>query len=177
MKKISFLMLIGLIGIFTSGCSSISENSYNISQLHNRMVNVENAIASQNILIEENKTEIDRLFERDDEISRSVFSLSKRSSTSPKYAKPSRTTRSVAPRIVKASTSSSGDSILSDKLTVDISISDVQIGLKNAGFYMGKIDGKPGPMTKEGVKKFQKANGLGVDGVIGNQTWSKLKDY
>jgi N-acetylmuramoyl-L-alanine amidase len=36
-------------------------------------------------------------------------------------------------------------------------------------------DGIFGPITEEAVKEFQKANGLTVDGVVGDKTWAKLK--
>lgn len=60
-----------------------------------------------------------------------------------------------------------------DKLT----IRQIQKALKNAGYYKGAADGKMGPQTKEAVKKFQKANGLRVDGIVGKQTTRKLKGY
>ncbi len=37
-----------------------------------------------------------------------------------------------------------------------------------------QADGIFGPLTEEAVKEFQKANGLSVDGIVGNKTWSKL---
>ncbi len=53
----------------------------------------------------------------------------------------------------------------------------IQTALKNAGFYSGPVDGKIGQMTKTAVKEFQKANGLKEDGVVGQQTWSKLSEH
>lgn len=38
------------------------------------------------------------------------------------------------------------------------------------------VDGDFGPATKGAVEKFQRNNNLSVDGVIGNNTWSKLHD-
>ncbi len=35
-------------------------------------------------------------------------------------------------------------------------------------------DGIFGPLTEEVVKEFQKANGLKVDGIVGDATWSKI---
>ncbi len=54
---------------------------------------------------------------------------------------------------------------------------DIQTALKNAGYYTGALDGKIGPMTKNAVKEFQKANNLAVDGRVGPKTWEVLKAY
>ena len=54
---------------------------------------------------------------------------------------------------------------------------EVQQALKNAGFYQGTVDGRSGPMTKDAVKEFQRVHGLTDDGVVGRQTWQKLKAY
>ena len=51
---------------------------------------------------------------------------------------------------------------------------EIQIALKNAGFYQGVIDGQIGQKTKEAIRKFQEANGLTGDGVIGSRTWEIL---
>ena len=54
---------------------------------------------------------------------------------------------------------------------------EIQQALKNAGFYQGPTDGKMGPMTRDAVKEFQRVHGLTDDGVVGRQTWAKLKAY
>jgi len=53
----------------------------------------------------------------------------------------------------------------------------IQIGLRKAGFYKGRIDGKIGPQTKEAIKAFQKAEGLKIDGAVGTKTWATLNKY
>jgi peptidoglycan hydrolase-like protein with peptidoglycan-binding domain len=54
---------------------------------------------------------------------------------------------------------------------------EIQTALKNAGFYKGKIDGQIGSQTKEAIKKFQAANNLNSDGVMGSRTWALLLKY
>ena len=54
---------------------------------------------------------------------------------------------------------------------------DIQLALKNAGFYNGPIDGKVGKNTKKAIKEFQKANGLKANGVVGKETKEKLAGY
>lgn len=50
----------------------------------------------------------------------------------------------------------------------------LQVALKARGLYAGPIDGIAGPMTRRGVRVFQKRNGLVVDGVAGPRTRAKL---
>lgn len=53
----------------------------------------------------------------------------------------------------------------------------VQIALKSAGFYKGKIDGEIGPGTRRAIKSFQTANHLAPDGLVGPNTWERLKKH
>ena len=46
--------------------------------------------------------------------------------------------------------------------------------LLTAHGYSLAIDGVFGPLTKGAVEAFQAAHGLGVDGIVGNQTWPQL---
>jgi len=168
MKKV--LLLISICGLLflSSGCVSVKQNTYDINQLKSQMANVESVLARQNLLIQQNKTEVDTLYTRNDEIS---IALGNQKTAS--FARPSRTTtQSIG---FQAAVPSSD--ILSDKLVPQPSINQVQISLRNAGFYIGKIDGKVGPMTKDAVVAFQKANGLTSDGIVGKRTWEKLKEY
>ena len=50
----------------------------------------------------------------------------------------------------------------------------IQKRLKTKGFYNSAIDGDFGNKTLEAVKKFQKAEGLDVDGILGKTTWNAL---
>jgi peptidoglycan hydrolase-like protein with peptidoglycan-binding domain len=50
----------------------------------------------------------------------------------------------------------------------------LQERLRVAGFYYGNSTGIYGPITEEAVKRFQRAYGLDVDGIVGTQTLTKL---
>lgn len=62
-------------------------------------------------------------------------------------------------------------------LRVDVHPDQVQLALKNAGYYNGPVDGKIGEKTKRAIAEFQKANNLHADGVVGRKTWNVLKTY
>ncbi|MDD5496482.1 MAG: peptidoglycan-binding domain-containing protein [Candidatus Omnitrophica bacterium] len=57
------------------------------------------------------------------------------------------------------------------------SVKQIQLCLKNAGFYGGTIDGIKGKKTRKAIREFQKANGLAPDGVVGKKTWAALSKY
>jgi len=53
-------------------------------------------------------------------------------------------------------------------------IKALQERLRVAGFYYGNSTGIFGPITEDAVKRFQRAYGLGVDGIVGAETLTKL---
>jgi len=63
------------------------------------------------------------------------------------------------------------------KIEHPITTKNIQMALQKANFYNGSIDGVMGPKTQEAIKKFQKANGLKPDGVVGKRTWRILSRY
>lgn len=67
--------------------------------------------------------------------------------------------------------------IIEKTIITDPSKKDIQIALKNAGFYSGSVDGKIGPQTREAIMEFQKQNGLKVDGKVGKNTWEILGEF
>ena len=54
---------------------------------------------------------------------------------------------------------------------------EIQLALKNAGYYTGAIDGKIGSKSSQAIEAFQRANGLVVDGKVGPKTWAVLSKY
>lgn len=50
----------------------------------------------------------------------------------------------------------------------------VQQRLNSIGYNCGTADGINGPNTQRGIKAFQSAKGLAVDGIVGNNTWRAL---
>ncbi len=53
-------------------------------------------------------------------------------------------------------------------------VREIQTRLKNWGYYSGSVDGIYGSGTEEAIKKFQKKNGLSVDGQTGDKTLAAL---
>lgn len=54
-------------------------------------------------------------------------------------------------------------------------VEEAQTLLKNQGYYKGAVDGIFGPGTERSVEKFQRRSGLGVDGIVGKNTWTQLR--
>lgn len=53
----------------------------------------------------------------------------------------------------------------------------IQTKLKRWGYYNGNVDGIYGSQTMEAVKKFQRKNGLTVDGIAGTKTLQAMGIY
>jgi hypothetical protein len=60
---------------------------------------------------------------------------------------------------------------------VNLSPKQIQRALKSAGFYAEAVDGKIGPKTKDAIIRFQKANNLRADGIVGKKTSVVLNKY
>ena len=54
-------------------------------------------------------------------------------------------------------------------------ITGVQRILKGLGYYGGSIDGLWGPLSQGATQNYQAARGLGADGIVGTNTWKKLR--
>ncbi|NLY42721.1 MAG: cell wall hydrolase [Clostridiaceae bacterium] len=55
-------------------------------------------------------------------------------------------------------------------------VSNLQQSLKTKGYFNHEVTGYFGPVTRDAVLAFQRDNGLLVDGIVGNQTWTALNN-
>ncbi len=62
------------------------------------------------------------------------------------------------------------ENVLSKKGSTGNEVIQIQKKLKNWGYYSGEIDGIYGSKTKSAVEKFQRKNGLKIDGIAGKNT-------
>jgi hypothetical protein len=53
-------------------------------------------------------------------------------------------------------------------------VKKVQESLRDKGYYSGKIDGRIGPQTREGIRQYQKSENLPVTGHLDAETAGKL---
>ena len=53
-------------------------------------------------------------------------------------------------------------------------VEQIQVGLKNAGYFGGRVDGNYNVLTRQAVLAFQKARGLKPDGVVEEKTFRIL---
>jgi murein DD-endopeptidase MepM/ murein hydrolase activator NlpD len=68
------------------------------------------------------------------------------------------------PKAISAQTASSGRA----------SVAALQVALRARGLYAATVDGVRGPLTREGVRRFQARRGLVVDGIVGPRTLAAL---
>ena len=77
-----------------------------------------------------------------------------------------------------AQTGSTGGTISVDQLlregSTGSAVRALQEKLKALGNYDGTVTGRYGPLTKEAVRRFQRANGLTADGIAGPKTLTAL---
>ncbi len=156
-------LLVILLVITLSGCASTRKSKSSSDNLQTRLGDMERRV-------EEKDAEIESLKDDIRDLNQQIANV------------PSSTP---APQIIyepapaRPTTSSRKSIDKSDQRIIRVSASpeEVQMALKNAGFYEGTVDGKVGEKTKKAIKAFQEANGLTTDGLIGTRTWAKLKTY
>jgi murein DD-endopeptidase MepM/ murein hydrolase activator NlpD len=53
---------------------------------------------------------------------------------------------------------------------IPANVAALQAALKSLHLYRGTVDGIKGPLTRRGIRAFQRRRGLGVDGIVGPKT-------
>lgn len=153
---VRFFMLIIAV-MFAAGCASTRQPSA-VNQLQIKVAQLER-----------------KLEEKDQEISDLRDSVDQMNNSSPSddMVIPASSIDDESSKSNPSSLSADDDRII----RVAASAKDVQRALKSAGYYDGPIDGKVGQKTKQAIAKFQTANNLKSDGIIGKQTWNELKAH
>lgn len=67
-----------------------------------------------------------------------------------------------------------GDTLLKSGMSGE-DVKTLQLELKQLGYFSGTATGYFGPVTKNAVVRFQQANGLEADGIVGPKTFQALK--
>ncbi len=151
-------VLIGVVAL--AGCATTQAKVAPINQVQNQVVDLEQRMEEQEKEIVDLKYEVKEITGKlDDKQQPAVVEASAPSSSS-----------------VKSSSSASSNDV-EGLIRVAVAPAEVQKALKGAGLYEGKIDGRIGPKTKAAVVEFQRKHNLKADGVIGQKTWSEMKQY
>ena len=174
-KTLSSLVLI----VFLSGCSTMMSTSRRdpstVSQLRIKMAKMEKKLSASEEEVVGLKNEILTLENR----VKQLESYDIAAATTPYETDIDYNNASNAPSDLSAYYQEEADLSEKDKeiIRVEASIHDVQKALKNAGYYNGAIDGKFGARSKSAVFAFQKDHDLSSDGIVGQRTWTELRNY
>ncbi len=155
-------VILFLISVCLVGCSA-TQNPRTYDNVYVRIERVEKSIAESNDDINDIKNSLDIMEQKLDQISTLEQNLG-------------RTTSQVSKGSID-NADLEGVSIDEGAIRVPVSEKEVQIALKNAGYYEGAIDGKIGAQSITAIKAFQADFDLIVDGVVGRQTWGEMKKY
>jgi len=157
--SIRLFVILSLIIVLSSGCTT-TKRQPTLNQVQIRLGELERQLTLKDEQIKDLKYEMKDLSY---EIERMKEGVRERETTV--------RTKKEAPQSVRLSKREK------NIIRVPIGVQDVQMALKNAGYYVANVDGKIGAQTKAAIGKFQKDHGLQVDGVVGQKTWQELKVY
>ncbi|MBI4431087.1 MAG: peptidoglycan-binding protein [Candidatus Omnitrophica bacterium] len=161
------LALAFCFGLFlAAGCARNKDLRNQVSMLQNQVVALTDEVAN----LSDNQTALER---------------SLRSAEDRTQLQSTRQTRALIPgpaRTGGASKSASGQVTVNNGVYrtpsgFEMPLRQIQAALQNAGYYQGNVDGKLGPVTEEAVRRFQNDNGLETDGIVGRNTWARLKEF
>ena len=150
-----------LLVVLLTGCAT-AQKPTTVNQLQIRVGQIESQLDEQSDDVNELKDAVETLVTSVDRLvsSRSSVTSVQRASTK-----------------MEESTTKSSSSGSQKILRVPVTAQEVQEALKIAGYYDGAIDGKLGSGSKRAIMAFQKDHDLKSDGIIGQKTWTELKNY
>ncbi|MEI6438088.1 MAG: peptidoglycan-binding protein [Candidatus Omnitrophota bacterium] len=153
------LVLVGAVAL--AGCATTQAKVAPINQVQNQVVDLEQRMEEQEKEIVDLKYEVKELSGKTED--KSQATVVETSDSTPTKSKS------------KNSSVSAND--MEGLIRVAVAPTEIQKALKGAGLYEGKIDGKIGSKTKAAVIEFQRKHNLKADGVIGQKTWSEMKQF
>ena len=162
-----FIALVLCFGLFLSaGCARNKALKNQVAMLQNQVVALTD--------------EVTNLSDNQRSLERAVSAAEDKAA----QAQASRQTRALIPGPSKTSGSSRTSGSVSVNNGVyrtpsgfELPLRQIQAALQNAGYYQGNIDGKIGPATEDSIRRFQHDNGLETDGIVGRNTWARLKEF
>ena len=140
--------------VFLAGCATTAAKPQPITQLQAQVSDLQQRVEEQEKEIVDLKYEVKEI--SDKAAARMAVPLEE-SEPLPKSSKPA----ALSGQIIK----------------VNATGIEVQSALAAAGVYSGKIDGQIGSKTKAAIVEFQRQHNLKADGVVGQRTWTELKEY
>ena len=156
-----FILMVTLTGCATAPKPQAADSSIVLNHMKIKIAAMEDQLTQKDQKIEELRYEVK-------ELAYQVETLDMSGVIEPRK----RTKRSISSQKLK---------IKKDKfekiLRIPVAPKKVQLALKNAGYYSGRIDGKLGSQTRKAIREFQKDHNLKIDGIIGQKTWKEIKNY
>lgn len=155
-----------LVSVFlVSGCASTQPPAV-LNQLQIKVAQLERKI-------EDKDAELTSLKKRVEDIEDDLDGLEPYSVAEPSFGYYQETAPAARAKEVKPASATVKDE--ENIIRVSAGAMAVQQALKKTGYYTGVVDGKAGPATKKAIENFQKDQGLKVDGIVGQQTWDRLR--
>jgi len=158
--RIRYLIMVGLIVFVATGCVSQSKYDSDVRGLKTHISTLTNQVARLDVVLEDSQVALTEEMRTNASL---VAELDKVNQP-----------RAV---VVTPQKSSSIRGTYRTPSGFELSGKKIQKALRNAGYYVGPVDGKIGPGSRQAIRDFQRDHDLTVDGICGRRTWQKLKPF